>query len=214
DPVNYSCAYDSLFVCVYDIWDEYRSKWSVRMQRNGTYFSQLTECFEAVHGGSRTIERARDIVREMLTRDFPVELPLGPEYIALNSLARAMLVGHEWGTINESCLHCDVRDINSYCFSTYQSITENTSVLLLRSADTRCPSCGKRAVSITTMREAPPLLFFGLPDRELILDPSVMMPVQGVNVRYHLRGVVYYADHHFTCRVLKGNGDFWYHDGI
>ncbi|KAJ7259962.1 hypothetical protein B0H12DRAFT_1014264, partial [Mycena haematopus] len=27
-------------------------------------------------------------------------------------------------------------------------------------------------------------------------------------------GSLYYADNHFTCRIIKGNGDFWYHDGI
>ncbi|KAJ7229540.1 hypothetical protein B0H12DRAFT_972152, partial [Mycena haematopus] len=226
DSINYSCAYDSLFVCIYDIWDEYRSKWTGRMQRNSTYCALLADCFEAVHGGSRTIEKARDIVREMLTRNFPLELPQGPKYVSLRPLSSAMFAGNEWGTVADSCLRCGVRNINSQPFPTDLLITDDSSLPLrkkhkaafgfriVQSANRRCPSCGARPVTIATMREAPPLLFFRLPDRPLVLDPSIMLPVQGVNFRYHLRGVIYYADNHFTCRIIKGNGDFWYHDGI
>ncbi|KAF8069903.1 hypothetical protein FPV67DRAFT_1412876, partial [Lyophyllum atratum] len=29
-----------------------------------------------------------------------------------------------------------------------------------------------------------------------------------------LRGVVYYGEHHFTCRYLDEYGSVWFHDGL
>ncbi|KAJ7085896.1 hypothetical protein C8R44DRAFT_542589, partial [Mycena epipterygia] len=31
---------------------------------------------------------------------------------------------------------------------------------------------------------------------------------------YALRGVIYGGENHFTSRIVKPNGDMWYHDGI
>ena len=31
---------------------------------------------------------------------------------------------------------------------------------------------------------------------------------------YILRGVIYFGDDHFTCRIVNEDGLVWYHDGI
>ncbi|KAJ6521402.1 hypothetical protein B0H10DRAFT_1865246 [Mycena sp. CBHHK59/15] len=36
----------------------------------------------------------------------------------------------------------------------------------------------------------------------------------GVRCLYSLRGVIYSGESHFTCRVIKPDGESWYHDGI
>ncbi|KAJ7300446.1 hypothetical protein DFH08DRAFT_717984 [Mycena albidolilacea] len=46
------------------------------------------------------------------------------------------------------------------------------------------------------------------------LDPAFNVNVKGTAIRYALRCVIYVGNHHFTSRIVKTNGDIWYHDGI
>ncbi|KAJ7321525.1 hypothetical protein DFH08DRAFT_650032, partial [Mycena albidolilacea] len=42
----------------------------------------------------------------------------------------------------------------------------------------------------------------------------INITVAGVPVRYALRSVIYSGSNHFISRIIKENGDIWYHDGI
>jgi hypothetical protein len=61
---------------------------------------------------------------------------------------------------------------------------------------------------------APPCFYLSLVDTSISIDSSLHLSVGVLQERYALRGVIYLADQHFTSRILKPNGDVWYHDGI
>ncbi|KAJ7304791.1 hypothetical protein DFH08DRAFT_721525 [Mycena albidolilacea] len=46
------------------------------------------------------------------------------------------------------------------------------------------------------------------------LDTAFNVTVGGTAVRYALRSVIYVGNQHFTSRIVKPNGDIWFHDGI
>ncbi|KAF9455434.1 hypothetical protein BDZ94DRAFT_1351343, partial [Collybia nuda] len=31
---------------------------------------------------------------------------------------------------------------------------------------------------------------------------------------YKLKGIIYFANEHFTCRIIQSDGTVWFHDGI
>jgi hypothetical protein len=35
-----------------------------------------------------------------------------------------------------------------------------------------------------------------------------------VTTTLHLKGLVYYGDFHFTCRIIDESGSIWFHDGM
>jgi hypothetical protein len=49
-------------------------------------------------------------------------------------------------------------------------------------------------------------------------SPAINTQFQSViaetSVTYLLRGVLYYGDNHFTCRIVSEDGMTWFHDGI
>jgi hypothetical protein len=61
---------------------------------------------------------------------------------------------------------------------------------------------------------APPIMHFALSDPLIVLDPALNVMVSQIAVRYALRFVLYMGGNHFTTRMIKENGDIWYHDGI
>jgi hypothetical protein len=46
------------------------------------------------------------------------------------------------------------------------------------------------------------------------LDQAFNMSVGDTVVRYALRSVIYIGNNHLTTRIIKENGDIWFHDGI
>ncbi|KAJ7927081.1 hypothetical protein B0H13DRAFT_1599006 [Mycena leptocephala] len=61
---------------------------------------------------------------------------------------------------------------------------------------------------------APPCFYLSLTDATVLIDSAVNLIVGTLTERYALRGVIYEGEEHFTCRIIKPNGDAWYHDGI
>ncbi|KAJ7032841.1 hypothetical protein C8F04DRAFT_958415 [Mycena alexandri] len=48
----------------------------------------------------------------------------------------------------------------------------------------------------------------------MLLDAAVHLNVNSQRHRYHLAGVIYHGEKHFTSRIVKLNGQIWYYDGI
>lgn len=46
------------------------------------------------------------------------------------------------------------------------------------------------------------------------IDVEFEIYINNVRVVYILRGVIYFGDDHFTCRIVNEDGLVWYHDGI
>ena len=48
-----------------------------------------------------------------------------------------------------------------------------------------------------------------------MINPRLLVKTKhGDSSSYSLRGVIYYGQHHFTCRFISRRGVVWYHNGI
>jgi len=53
------------------------------------------------------------------------------------------------------------------------------------------------------------------PNRKIILDHVLRVVINENDcITYHLRGVIYHGNNHFTCRVVSPLELVWFHDGL
>ncbi|KAJ7189867.1 hypothetical protein B0H12DRAFT_1040062 [Mycena haematopus] len=230
DRTNYSCAYDALFTCMFDVWDEYKAKWSERMSKYGLYCAELSEGFEAVGNGTRSLDTVRDQVRTLLTKDYPVSLAQGPHLVAFNDLVDAMFSRSFYGSITTTCPTCGtlaedpsgleciwnvdrVNDLVRKYKGSY-SLSHWLKAQWVTAGDHPCLVCRRPLLSITRLKSAPPFVILHLSTNLILINPSIVFKVGPDQVKYFIRGVIYHGDLHFTCRIIRANGDVWYHDGI
>jgi hypothetical protein len=97
DSQDYSCAYDSMFAIMYDIWHEHGPKWTDRFGAMGKYTKMLAQRFQAFKSRTGRLEDARDNVRSSLARGYPLNFRYGPELTAIDDLALRIFRDKSWG---------------------------------------------------------------------------------------------------------------------
>ena len=85
DPVDYSCAYDSLFTVLYNVWERNPRLWQRRLREISNNLDLLCEGFERALGNESTLEIARNHVRHTMTCSNPAYFPTGT---ALTNISR------------------------------------------------------------------------------------------------------------------------------
>ena len=101
------------------------------------------------------------------------------------------------------------RDWNSEVFPNSLQACINDFTLSLGS---KCHTCDTNLLQKSRFVQTPPLLAFDLSNNfdSQYLDPELNI----IGVQYFLRGVVYFANQHFTEHIITGSGMVWYHDGM
>ena len=59
-----------------------------------------------------------------------------------------------------------------------------------------------------------PLIAFDLAWQRTEIDAELLVHVNGDNISYKLRGIIYFGENHFTSRIISETGQTWFHDGI
>jgi hypothetical protein len=122
DSKDYSCAYDSLFMVLYNIWTDAPRVWSDRFGNITVYLSMLSDNFQRIQDGSITIEAARDVVRQELNLLDPREYPFGAAFTCLAQLTSQMMANRDSGTIS-------LRDIQeTHCCTSVSISSSKTPV--------------------------------------------------------------------------------------
>ncbi|KAJ7318343.1 hypothetical protein DFH08DRAFT_714817 [Mycena albidolilacea] len=230
DRVNYSCAYDTLFVRLYHIWNGHGPLWTNRFASVTEYTDQLGKGFESYALKTRTSETVRDQVRRSLATANPTGFPNGPEFTFLYMLTDTMFGSCFWGRETLKCLKCNLVDNVTQGYPCTRTVYKDVGLkatykdeymlshwlnaLKISRTFGRCTVCKGGLARIEVPVIAPPVLHFALDDSSIRLDPSFNITVWQATVRYALRSVIYIGNHHFTTRILKENGDVWFHDGI
>lgn len=221
-----SCAYDAVVTILYSVWkDDPLSRTVEFVRLNATYLGPLSTDFSRIASAAgHRLEDARDTMRRLLGNVDCVMFGYG-EYTSVHSLLERILTssvpvtqssvictsGHVVDRAGAASLSCQLMLVDS----AGESLQDHVNRLGVTSA-TRCVHCNLPLVRIFTFVSAPTLISFDLsggvrPRLNYIVD----IPVNGrPAVRYALRGVVYYGEHHFTCRVVSESGHIWYHDGM
>ena len=83
--------------------------------------------------------------------------------------------------------------------------------VLFKHPNKPCPSCQTLMCKASRYDQAPPFLLFICHDIKVKVQNEFTFP--GINQRYRLCGIIYFANYHFVCRVIDKSGGVWYHNG-
>ena len=228
---NNSCAYDAIITVLFNIWYD-RNPESAIEDTQCVMFNDLIQSFRT-HERYQVDPASPTFSLEQIREDFRHRLASVSQEFTFGSYTSVQSIGdylfHSEEIIATSDVFCPDghsadRDRGS-SMSSYQIIildtTENSlqafmDNFTLELAST-CATCDSHLMKRTTFLQTPPLLAFDISNDStstLTLDPVISISCDNSQIRYVLRGVIYFDNHHFTERVITSTGMIWYHDGI
>ena len=196
-------------------------------------FNALIQSFHSHESGSQatasdsatfSLEDIRDYFRRRLAR-LSQEFTFG-SYTSVQSIAEYLFRAEEIVTISDvSCPegHGGNPRNRQLSTSSYQIIILGTTEISLQACmddfslelASKCMTCDTHLIKHTTFIQTPPLLAFDMSTGLVSsINPILWTLCNSTRVRYVLRGVIYFDDHHFTECVVTSTGMVWFHDGI
>jgi hypothetical protein len=223
DNINYSCAYDSLFTILFNIWSDDIEVWSLFFQNTNQYLCALSSGFHKYINNQITLEEVRDNVRDLLYRKDVYLFPRGAVSINVADLAAAVsALSKPIAEAELECIDCDnITPTSSEltCFAELQrsslkiqpsdTVAQVFNRLFSLKSSRRCGECNGNMIKNTYLKDVPQLLMLHIPVSDIKIN--VKMRIEGKMMK--LRGVVYYRDNHYTSRIIKNEG-IWFHDGM
>ncbi|KAJ7281249.1 hypothetical protein C8J57DRAFT_1056666, partial [Mycena rebaudengoi] len=229
DNNNFSCAYDSFFTVLWSLWQEAPVVHTPALSELSSEMSVLVRGFDQVLRGLQSLESVRDDVRTLLHATSPRLFPMGHQYASVSDVAASMLSRHTYGSATVCCELCGYQ-LEGVIGTFFLHLTMGCNVVStvkswlqshLQKRVQYCPRClaedniNLRMLRTTTVDSVPPLLFLSIPSTSVYsLDPILDIVSGSRPVRMSLRGVIYLGGNHFTARLISGNGDVRFHDGI
>lgn len=243
DSTNWSCAYDSLFMVLYNVFAEGR----FLVPDSGAHL--ITPALRSLYDGftllasspqSVTPEVVRDRVRDMLCSDTNHLLPRhGARPSFVDYLAETLFpVVEPYASYSLACECCGNSSAAandpflSYVFvassqvfprSRWQDGVHTTDMLRILFAgghDSTCVGCKTKRVQCNiSFTHTPSILMLCLQPTDplmpcVAIDQNVdFSDIQG-GCRWALGGVVYLGQEHFTSRYVNSHGHVWCHDGM
>jgi hypothetical protein len=225
DKDNWSCAYDSLFVILYDIWKQDSQLWTNRFKAIGNnHLNILIEGFYYFLHNNATLEQVRDDLRYRLHMKDPITFPVGQVGTSIAALVREMF--NIQYTIGSTCVHCpkcqykeppvDNKHLD-YVLCADSNISGTTSQWLKnlqRNIPNVCPQCLTRMTESLSYKQPPKFLVMEYPDQDINSSHIIIYNTNGQIGTLRLRGIIYHGSYHFVSRIISNEGKVWYHDGI
>nr|GAT44687.1 predicted protein [Mycena chlorophos] len=228
DNRNWSCAYDSLFSVLLDVWTQDRCAWPENSSNK--YLRKLFEGLGQHKQSGRNLLAVRDDVRSMLFEDAQELFPWGAALIAVNDLASQMFGSDVYGSSADVCDRCHVEwgaiDSDFLCIqhltagecAALPAPTVGTAAWLSsiwrRASRHDCPVCESPNSATITVHSPPPMLYIASYSERVRADVALTVPVAGGVSGYSIRGVIYFASAHFTSRIIRADGGVWLYDGM
>lgn len=244
DSIDYSCAYDSLFMILYNLLDQdgIQLGESSNTAESLPYNVLMQGFLELANSGMElyTPEQIRDRVRDSLQSRHD---PLLPRRGAVPSNIDRLL-HHLFAMdppairLTQNCTQCllqypgDTSDFVSHVLSAnamlfppehHPSPLPTSYILhslLSRPNPTTCSFCRCAAVAAKVeFLLAPKFLAIELNEEDVLMsklsiDAVVDLSSFGLSSCWSLAGIVYLGDGHFTSRFVDNASRVWYHDGI
>jgi hypothetical protein len=223
DKDNWSCAYDSLFSILYNIWAESPEKWTKRFKSIGNiHLSSLTDGFKMVKL-HMSLENVRDNIRIKLNEMDSAKFPMGEVGISVVTLAMEMLKPQD--IVAYSCFVCSACNFTgpncddnlTYVLHADHTASDSTSKWvnkLQQNNDAECPNCNGQLFQRFCYKKTPNLLILDYPFCDIETSHMIAYKANGKTEFMDLKGVVYYGAYHFTSRFISDSGIIWYHDGM
>ncbi|KAF9540239.1 hypothetical protein CPC08DRAFT_650979 [Agrocybe pediades] len=233
DNMDFSCAYDSTFTVLYNIWKESRLHWTEKWTGYSEYMASVCREFGKYSGGFISFEDARDKVRRQLHDSYPDMFAYGSHCNTdLSELMIKLLgSGTSYGLSTLECEHChrnhgpgqiDFGVLNICTRNSAPGTTYNVAdaLELLNNMPTRhrCGHCrleGHRCKLIrrTILNKVPDMLVVGCSDGRMTPELELHLDCNGSSIKLSLSGIVYGDGVHFVSRFVDRSGTVWFHDG-
>lgn len=235
DNMNWSCAYDSLFTILYNIFCECPTH---TVFNANPILHTLRAQFASVKDNMSLLEHARDQARASLHALSLEGCPLyGPTPSVLSDVVLyALRVQTSIGTVQTVCSTCDTLAVNSELCDTLWSIypfswdhlpqkpstistADCVELYVSKQRGRRCTTCGHHQQYQNVLTSPPQIVAIEVfPDApgfpSIIASKHISVPVNGVQTGLRFAGVIYAGSNHFTARYIATNYTSWYHDGI
>jgi len=222
-----SCAYDSVFTVLLQLWRTNAQYWYRVSHHIGNKY--LTALFTGFHNTTMTrsisLESVRDTVRHMLHAHSPSHMRFGL-YTSIDSLFSAMLVsccpvsrsyyictnGHQQIAYDLYTLHQSVY-VNTH--KTTSEWLSSQSVANATAHSRSCSTCEEQLSLRHVYIEPPPLIALEWNGLDIHIDSSVSINASdGIRKEYQLKGVIYFGNSHFVSVVALEDGQLWFYDGM
>ena len=225
DATNWSCAYDSCLAIICNIWHENPVRMALLLSQSSPILSLAVDCFHK----NEQLDDIRDRIRATLHAEAPDLFPLGQVSTDIYSVARAFVRKQQ--DIEQTIILCSVCNTASHAI--FYNITEYTHVFCQSSCQFTldveyvlqrrlagyifCNSCRTETIGVPIEQhnhEWPNLLVVALdPHTFLYINPQLELEKAHFLQQYKLKGVIYYANNHFTCSFITDDQESWLIDG-
>lgn len=241
DSQDYSCAYDSFFTILWNMWEEdHVTLEDYAAALSNDALQTLLAGFTQHKNGIESLEYVRNKVREKLRMQDIESFPFGRQGVSMTDLLNAMSKAEApLGTEVTHCTNCGLhpvrttniktsfiviqhedlsrsRQIHAIPLLPSQRNTEHCATLLLKGQvmPTPCSACSQKVVSTKMFRNFPKLIILHVGENQIQVLSELILNTQGQICTYKLKGMIYFGQFHFTARFVDSTGDVWYHDGI
>ncbi|KAF9465625.1 hypothetical protein BDZ94DRAFT_1133068, partial [Collybia nuda] len=219
-----SCAYDAVFTILFNIWSEDISKFStIFNDLNPGLLGTLSDAFIHHINGKYTLEGVREYMRHKFFRKNPTHFPLGQDtsvHSILNELLSSVNVvtssfrfcgnGHPVDQCPSTNNNCQLIPFPEHPNTMLQTYINDFIV----ASAAECPVCCIQLRRRFIFLSAPQILALDITQITSPLSSVLDISVGGYRFTYHMRGIIYHGDNHFTARFITSSGQLWFHDGM
>ena len=218
-----SCAYDAALSILHPIWNNDRVKWDhIFRNMNESIMGPLLNNFKESSIGKLSLNSCRDNLRLRLHQLSPQRFAWG-RFTGISAPMECLLAT-DVDTIERS-IHCynhhiedDVQLDNKSCLivpggiipSSVQSWMSGFREGIVR----KCSTCQGSLYRQFRFAYALPIVALDISGHKLEVNTTFNVTTDGDVQTYKLRGIIYFANFHFTSRIINENGMTWFHDGI
>jgi hypothetical protein len=226
DSRNWSCAYDSVLVILYNLWKDNPEQWSIVFENINDHLNLLSHGFAEITNNHITFEQVRDHWRMTMHQMDNVHYPRGSVGISVGILLSDLFATDAVMTFSQQiCTLCnfegELLDHRlGYFVHADSDVNDSTSQWIgsLSLKDSRrCPCCNERkSRNHIIYKEFPHLLVLEYPGLDISTSHTIEFVDDDDNISatLRLRGIIYHGHHHFTSRIISNEKHVWFHDGM
>ena len=219
-----SCAYDSVLSILLAIWMDHKGSSDSDTVRifNGNHMKKLFSGFKKALTNVNYLGHVRDRLRRNLQNVCKDKFPWGG-FTAAADILNYILETNE--TTVKSIITCSHN--TSYYYVVVESCLmdagrgEKSSVRSWMTSwkdrsNHFCEMCNDYRQIVMKICKVMPMVALDLTGQHRVpkIDVNFELFINNVQVVYILRGIIYFGDNHYTCRIVNEDGLVWYHDGI
>ncbi|KDQ25067.1 hypothetical protein PLEOSDRAFT_1047729 [Pleurotus ostreatus PC15] len=218
-----SCAYDTVLTLLYNIWLEKQITVDLLVEMSDNALQFIITSFNECCTSQSQLDSIKEQVHLHLHNHNQGEFQYGA-YTSVSALLNTLLTsapGYVTNTYTCTNNHVISRSESLHSSflllagaSQYESVNSWTQNL---NSTTRriCVSCSTHVNLTFDLALAPYVIAFDFADRiPNVLDHKIYIHANGNQVKYHLKGIIYFGRSHFIARFIDKAKRVWHYDGM